>query len=586
MLLALQTIFDRNVETPSGLSVIRTSSRFAGIGIQLLLLALAWTATTAEAKPQETNFDFSPPSASARISEDVRVLSSDEYEGRAPATKAEAKTVDYLIAKMRQAGLKPGGDMINRKRGWVQSVPLVRSENIGNPQATLTVSGVSQTLTQGQEIVMRAAMDGSSSVDIASAPIVFVGYGVSAPERQWDDFKGIDLHGKIALVLINDPDFETGHGDFGGREMTYYGRWSYKFEEAARRGATGMLIVHETAPASYGWDLVRNTDTQPQFDIVRSNPAESHLLLEGWMHRDTAISLFQRSGYDFESLKLKAQTREFQPVELPNVQFSTSYQVNISSITSKNVVGKIQGTKYPNEAVVYVAHWDHLGVNTTEGDHIFNGALDNAAGVSGLLELGRKFAHDRRPSRSLVFLAVTAEEKGLLGSEYYVSNPLHLLSKTAAVINLDILDPHGPAKNFTSAGNPKSEVLDTLKALAKSKWDIYYTPDPKMEAGRFFRSDHFSFAKLGVPALWFQSGNDWNIGGIVAGDAEAADYNAHRYHQPSDEWSPTWSFSGMARDILLLHQFGLDLANSHRWPNWSTDSEFRAIRDKTAIDRN
>lgn len=584
---ALHKVFAKQGIARSSSSGLSSGVFASAYVVQRLFLCAIMGLPAAAMATQQSPPDFSPLSISKRLSQDVRILASDEYEGRAPATKAENKTVDYLVTQMRQAGLKPGGDVSNGKRGWVQTVPLVRSENVGDLQATIVSGGVQQTLTQGQEIVMRTAMDGSSSVDIDSAPVVFIGYGVSAPERRWDDFKGVDLHGKVALVLINDPDFETGTGDFGGREMTYYGRWSYKFEEAARRGAKGMLIIHETVPASYGWDLVRNTDTQPRFDIVRSNPAASHLPLEGWIQRDTSVALFQRAGLDFESLKRQAQTREFQPVELVNTQFSTHYQSKLSSITSKNVVGRIDGRRHPEEAVVYIAHWDHLGVDTSDaqGDHIFNGALDNASGVAGLLELGRLFAHGRQPQRSMVFLAVTAEEKGLLGSEHYVANPIYPLAKTAGVINLDILDPHGTAKNFTTAGNPKSELLDDLKTMARSHWNVAFTPDPQMEAGRFFRSDHFSFAKRGVPALWFQSGNNWDNGGIAAGDAAAADYNTHRYHQRGDEWDSSWSFTGMARDLLILHQFGLGLANSPRWPNWSMDSEFRAIRDETAGER-
>jgi Zn-dependent M28 family amino/carboxypeptidase len=553
------------------------------------MVGAASAASAAPPLPPSATFaqPFIPAVSPKRLSEDVRILASDTYEGRDPATAGENRSVDYLIKQMGHAGLQPGGDVRNGKRGWTQAVPLLRSENVGTPQATIRLAGTQQTLTQGQEIVMRATLNGSGTVAIDNAPIVFIGYGVNAPERQWDDFKGVDLHGKIALVLINDPDFETGSGDFGGLEMTYYGRWTYKFEEAARRGAKGMLIVHETAPASYGWDSVRNTDTLPRIDIVRTDPAATHPLLEGWMHRDTAVALFQRAGLDFEALKRTAQTRAFQPVELGDARFSTQYAVNLSTITSQNVVGRIEGRRYPDESVVYVAHWDHLGTGTPDakGDHIFNGALDNASGTASLVELGRQFSHGPRPERSVIFLVVTAEERGLLGSEYYVSNPLYPLAKTAGVINLDILDPHGPARNFTSSGNPKVELLDDLKATAR-RWNVRYTPDPRLAAGRFFRSDHFSFAKRGVPALWFESGNDWYDGGTAAGDAEAADYNTNRYHQRSDEWQASWSFTGMARDLRILHQFGGELANSRRWPNWNMDSEFRAIRDQTASKRN
>jgi Zn-dependent M28 family amino/carboxypeptidase len=416
--------------------------------------------------------------------------------------------------------------------------------------------------------------------------LVFVGYGVKAPERQWDDFKGIDLHGKIAVVLVNDPDFETGKGDFGGKAMTYYGRWTYKYEEAARRGALGMLVVHETAPASYGWATVKNSNTNTMFDIVRDKPSAVHPELEGWIQRDLAVRMLKHAGLDFDALKKQAQTRAFKPVTLKGESFSASFKVDTSVITSHNIVGRIEGSKRPDETVIYSAHWDHLGVGAPDakGDRIYNGAVDNATGTAALIEMGRAFAQGPRPERSVVFLNVTAEEKGLLGSEYYASKPLYPLAKTAGVINMDALDPHGPARNFSISGSAKLGLLDDLIADAKT-YGMAYTPDPKPEAGGFFRSDHFSFAKRGVPAISFDSGDDWIDGGLAAGKAANDDYTAKRYHQPADEWQANWPFTGMARDLQLLYTVGNELANSNTWPNWSEDSEFRGIRDKTAGER-
>jgi Zn-dependent M28 family amino/carboxypeptidase len=529
----------------------------------------------------------SPPTFDPRhLSDDVKTLSSDAFEGRGPATPAETKTVDYVVGQMKAAGLAPGGDLKNGKREWTQDVPLLRAEIEGAPKLDVTVAGKHESLTQGDEIAVRAAMDGSKSVAIRNAPLVFVGYGVSAPERKWDDFKGVDLHGKIGIVLINDPDFETGSGDFGGKAMTYYGRWTYKYEEAARRGALGLLIVHETDPASYGWKTVRNSNINTQFDIVRDKPSSVHPKVEAWIQRDFAVDLFKKAGADFDALKKEAQTRGFKPVELKGATFSADYAVDTKVITSHNVVGRVEGTKRPDETIIYSAHWDHLGIGAPDakGDRIYNGAVDNATGTAALLELGRAFAHAPKPLRSIVFLNVTAEEKGLLGSEYYASKPLYPLAKTVADINMDALDPMGPARNFTTSGSAKSDLQDLLVADAKNA-GLVYSPDPHPEAGHFFRSDHFPFAKRGVPALSFGSGNDLVDGGVAAGEAQHKDYVDNRYHQPADEWKPDWTFAGMSHDLRVLYQVGSDLANSIEWPDWSPDSEFRATRDASVSER-
>jgi Zn-dependent M28 family amino/carboxypeptidase len=546
----------------------------------LSTLALAVSSALMAAAIQAPTFD------PHRLSDEDKTLSSDAFEGRGPGTPAETKTIDYVVSQMQAAGLQPGGDLKDGKRAWTQAVPLLRTEIIGTPTLMLTLDSKNQTLTQGNEIAVRAPMDGSTSVAIANVPLVFVGYGVKAPERHWDDFKDVDLRGKIAVVLINDPDFETGVGDFGGKAMTYYGRWTYKYEEAARRGALGVLIVHETAPASYGWATVKNSNTNTMFDIVRDKPAAVHPQLEAWIQRDLAVAMFKQAGLDFEALKKQAQTRAFKPVILKGESLSASFKVDKSVITSHNIVGRVEGSKYPDQTVIYSAHWDHLGIGQPDakGDRIYNGAVDNATGTAALIELGRAFAHAPQPERSVVFLNVTAEEKGLLGSEYYAANPLYPLAKTAGVINMDALDPHGPARNFTISGSAKLGLLDDLIADAK-KYGMAYTPDPKPEAGHFFRSDHFSFAKRGVPAISFGSGNDWVDGGLAAGKAAEDEYVAKHYHQPSDEWQASWPFTGMARDLQLLYTVGSQLANSNQWPDWSKDSEFRATRDATAAER-
>ncbi|MDR7133361.1 Zn-dependent M28 family amino/carboxypeptidase [Lysobacter niastensis] len=554
--------------------------KFPAVSLLALSIALA-TQPAAAAKSIAPLFD------PQRLSNDVKTLASDEFEGRGPATAGETKTVDYVVEQMKQAGLQPGGDMTDGKRAWTQAVPLARAEIKGTPQVSVKVGGKSQALTQGEQIAVRAAQDGSTTIDFSNAPIVFAGYGVKAPERNWDDFKGMDVKGKIVVVLINDPDFESGQGDFGGKAMTYYGRWTYKYEEAARQGALGLLIVHETAPASYGWATVKNSNTNTMFDVVRDAPSSVHPKMEGWIQRDFAVELFKSAGLDFDALKKQAQTREFKPVELKGARLTAKYDVDRQIITSHNIVGRIDGSKRPDETVIYSAHWDHLGVGQPDakGDRIYNGAVDNATGTAALIELGRAYAKAPKPQRSVVFLAVTAEEKGLLGSEYYASKPLYPLATTVADINMDALDPHGLARNFTTSGSAKQELLDQLVDTAQKQWNLAYVTDPKPEAGHFFRSDHFPFAKRGVPAISFGSGNDLVDGGLEAGKKMEDEYVADRYHQPADQWEADWTFTGMARDLQLLYKVGRDLADSNRWPNWDASSEFRGARDQSADQR-
>jgi Zn-dependent M28 family amino/carboxypeptidase len=522
----------------------------------------------------------------ARFNEHVKTLGSDAFEGRGPATEGETRTVNYLTEQFRAAGLQPGGDPVaGGGRKWTQDVPLLQADLVGDPTVTVQTPAGPMRLTQGNEIAVRAPQNGQSQISIANAPLVFAGYGVSAPERNWDDFKGQDMRGKILVVLVNDPDFEGGEGDFGGKAMTYYGRWTYKYEEAARRGAAGVMIVHETVPASYGWATVKNSNTNTQFDIVRQDPAASHTPFETWIQRDVAVQLFKNAGLDFEQAKQAAKRRDFQPLDLKSTVSATA-NAKVETITSHNVVGLLPGKAHPDETVIYSAHWDHLGIGKPDanGDNIYNGALDNASGISHLIEQARAFAKGPRPDRSVVFLAVTAEEKGLLGSEYYAANPLYPLSKTVGVLNTDSTGLNGPEKNFSISGTAKLDLLDDLIAEGK-KQGRYFTADPHPESGGFYRSDHFSFAKVGVPAISFKAGNDLVNGGTARGEAIAREYTEKRYHQPDDEFQSVWDFRGQAEDAQLLHMLGERLANSREWPNWSSDSEFRATRDQSGADR-
>jgi Zn-dependent M28 family amino/carboxypeptidase len=442
-------------------------------------------------------------------------------------------------------------------------------------------------LRQGDDIAIRATHLPATRVSVVDAPMVFVGFGVTAPERQWDDFKGVDLHGKIALVLINDPDFEANLGGrFDGKAMTYYGRWTYKFEEAARRGALGMLVIHETEPASYGWATVKNSNTAAMIDIVRADPASVHPSVEGWIQRPIAVDLFKSAGLDFDAEKKKAQRNDFKPVTLPNSTFSLDYTVKQQRIVSTNVLGRFEGTSRPNENVIYTAHWDHLGIGAPDerGDRIYNGARDNALGIASLLEIARVWAAAPRTERSVVFLALTAEEKGLLGSEYYVEHPLYPLETTVAVYNMDGGSIWGPSKDVAIAGDGKVSLQRDLAAAARAE-ERRFSPDPRPEAGSFFRSDHFPFAKAGVPAISFRSGQNLVKGGAAAGKAASDAYTDKRYHQPADEWTPDWDLRGAAMDVGLLYTLGREMANSRGWPDWDAGSEFKPIRDRSAAAR-
>lgn len=532
-------------------------------------------------------FAADPLFDAGRLTEHVKVLSDDSFEGRGPATAGETKTVAYIAEQYAKAGLQPGGDKgADGKRAWTQDVPLGRFDIDGPVAASFTVGGRTVSLAQGDDIAIRASMTGQKAVSLKNAPIVWAGYGVKAPERNWDDFKGLDVKGKIIVVLINDPDIETGEGDFGGKAMTYYGRWTYKYEEAARLGAAGVLIVHETKGASYGWATVKNSNTNTMFDIVRKDPTKAHTAVESWITRDVAVALFKDAGLDFEAEKKKAQGRDFQPVELKGATFSADFKVKPEVIVSKNVVGVLPGKTHPHEYVIYSGHWDHLGVGQPDarGDTIYNGAVDNATGVAAVIEQGRAFAAGPRPDRSIVFMTVTAEEKGLLGTEYYASNPLYPLSKTVAVINTDSLKPLGPARDFTVSGDARQDLLDLLIAEGKTVGRSYI-PDPRPEAGSFYRSDHFPFAKRGVPAISFGGGIDIIDGKPGEARAWAEAYTKDKYHQPADEWSADWRMDGMVADLTLLHDLGSDLANSRIWPEWDKDSEFKAARDATKSER-
>lgn len=516
------------------------------------------------------------------LSRHVRVLASDEFEGRAPATPGEEKTIAYVADALKRAGVQPGGE-----RGtWTQDVPLVRAQVEGAVTASLRVGGQTQVLANGDDVVLQS-LSPVDRVALVDAPLVFVGYGITAPERGWDDYKGADLTGKVAVVLVNDPDFETAApGAFDGRAVTYYGRWTYKYEELARQGAAGVLIVHETAPAAYGWATVRASGLSPVFDIPRPDAAKYHTLLRGWMQRDLAVSLFQRAGLDFETEKRRAQTAAFAPVALGDATLSAAFRVKRDQVVTRNVIGRLQGAQRPDETVVYSAHWDAFGVGEPDasGDAVRHGAVDNATGVAAVLELARVFAAGPRPQRTLLFMALTAEEKGLQGATYYVANPLAPLEKTAAVLNIEMLSPDGPTRDIASWGHGRVSLEDDLKHVAQAQGRTY-SPDPNLEAGFFYRADHFAFARAGVPAITVGAGLERLDGGVDSGMALREAYFANCYHQPCDAWTMEWNANGQARDVELLYALGRGIADSDAWPRWLNGSEFKAARERSEAER-
>ncbi len=521
-----------------------------------------------------------PEISGARMSADVKALSDDSFEGRGINTPAEPKVIDYLSKGFAAAGFQPGGP----DGQWTQAVKL-RQFTVQNPALSLNSGGKATALTPGTDIVVstRGAL---GDVSFKDTPLVFVGYGVTAPERGWDDFKGVDVKGKIVVVLINDPDFYAPEANtFGGKAMTYYGRWTYKYEEAARHGAAGVLIIHDTAAASYGWGTVKNSWTGPQFDIVRPDPSKSFTGLEGWLSAETAQSLFAQAGLDLAALKVAARSKDFKPVDLKTT-LSGGYQVTAKEIVSHNVIARLPGTKHADETVVYGGHWDHIGIGAPDanGDKIFNGAVDNGTGIAALLELARAFGKAPKPDRSVVMIAFTGEESGLLGSEYYAANPVYPLEKTVAGINMDALNVFGATKNIVVVGNGQSSLEDDLGTFARAQNRIL-SPDEKPEAGYFFRSDHFPFVKRGVPMLYAKGGKDLIKGGIEAGTAKEADYRDKRYHQADDEWSADWDMAGMVEDVTLYYQIGAKLAHSRDWPQWRATSEFKTARDTSADQR-
>ena len=502
----------------------------------------------------------------------IATLASDAFEGRKPGQPGEQTTLAWIEAEFRRLGLKPG------PAGYLQPVPLV--EITALPTAELRIKAPSEeaTFAYADDMVVWTRRV-QPAVSIADSPMVFVGHGINAPEFGWNDYAGIDMHGKTAVILVNDPGYRDA-SLFKGRKMTYYGRWTYKYEEAMRQGADAALLVHQTGPAAYGWDVVRNGNTGPLLEPDAADGHAGRVAIEGWMTIEATRKIFSLAGKDFSEREKAATTPGFRAVPL-GVSASVGVRNAVRRASSANVVGVLPGRRHPDEYVVYMAHWDHFGKSLAVGpqnDGIYNGAVDNATGVAGILEIAKAFRAGKRPERSVVFLAVTAEEQGLLGSAYYAQHPLFPLAQTAAAVNIDALHPVGRTRDVEVLGFGSSQLEEYLKDAAGKSHRVL-RPDSEPEKGYFFRSDHFNLSKVGVPSLYVKPGIDsvehpagwieqWN-----------RDYVANRYHKPSDEYDASWDVSGSIEDLRLLYDVGYRVANERGWPQWYADSEFRAARE-------
>ena len=545
-----------------------------------LLLPLLAAPAAAQSSP-------TPGIDAANLTETVRTLASDQFQGRAPGTTGEERTIGYLIGRLQALGLEPAGT----GGGWTQPVPLLHTRLGTATTLAFDRKGTRAPLTFGTDIYVSTLQPKDKAV-VENAPLVFVGYGVSAPERGWDDFKGQDLKGKVAVFLINDPDLvatkdEDAFGKFGGRTMTYYGRWTYKFEEAARRGAIAALIVHDTDGVGYGWNVVKSAGGE-NYGLVVPPEKVTSLALQGWISGETATTLFANAGQDLAKLRTAARRKDFKPIDL-GTSFNAAIPVTQAVVQSQNVLAKIPGTKRPDEVIMYGAHWDAYGEGPPdEKGRIYRaGANDDALGVAGLFEIARLFKAAPTPDRTIAFAFWTAEERGLLGSEAYAQNPIFPAEKTVANFGLDILQTAGKAKDVVLVGKGQGTLEDDLSRVAKAQGRTV-SVESLPERGLFYRADHFSLAKRGVPVLLMMGiagASDLVEGGKPAGQAWVDAYTGKCYHQACDAWDEGWNLDGAVQDIAIFYTIGDELARSTKWPGWKGGSEFKAIRDKSAASR-
>jgi len=550
--------------------------------IPLWLAAVFLTGCGANEKPVKAVNE--PPSISAAdIGRRIEALSADDFKGRAPGTEGGRLASQYVADEMKAAGIAP----IGKDGTYFQPITLTNTTvtegsfmSIGGDDAAVT-----EYKFQGNSVYWTKRYE--QSVEVNDAALVFVGYGIVAPEFGWDDYAGIDVKGKTVVMLVNDPGYASDDVDlFNGKAMTYYGRWTYKYEEAARQGAAAVLIVHETKPASYGWNVVADSWAGGQVDLVRPDSGASRAALEGWLTIEASRELFTLASLDFDAQKKAAATKGFKPVAMGELKLNAKINNEISTVKSRNVVGVVKGTTYPDEYILYMGHWDHLGEKPVEPgeDGIYNGAVDNATGTASILEIGEAFAA-KPAERSVMILAVTAEESGLLGSTYFAEDPIVPLSSIVAGINIDGMLPLGQTKDMVVVGYGTSELDGRLKDILDKK-KMYITPDPKPEAGYYYRSDHISLAKKGVPMIYADAGVDHVVQGKTYGENFGTEYTKERYHSPADEYDDSWDLSGIEQVDKIFYELGHKLANSRDWPNWNEDAEFRSLRDAMRKENN
>lgn len=547
--------------------------------ITTLTLSLMFSLTVGCSKFSETldvvsSGEITEQDLSLRIKE----LSSDNFEGRAPGTSGGIAASQYIADEMNSIGLIPMGS----DGSYFQSVELTAQTLLPNSQMNINFDRESVFDGNDKKNSVYWTKRLNENIDIKSSELVFVGYGINAPEYNWNDYSEIDVKGKTVLILINDPGFATQDETlFKGNSMTYYGRWTYKYEEAARQGAAAAIIIHETAPASYGWQVVSGSWSGEQYDLVRPDKGASRTALEGWMTYSKTEELLLKAGLKLKDLEANATENNFKALSIPRLTLSASLKQNIKTTVSRNVAGGVIGSKYPEDFVLYMAHWDHLGMNLEiEGpDKIYNGAVDNATGTAAIIEIAEAFKTGIQPERSALFLAVTAEESGLLGSAYYAEEPLVPLKNTIAGINIDAMLPLGRTKDMKVIGYGASELEGLLESTLDRR-NMYIVPDDKPEAGYYYRSDHISLAKKGVPMLYADPGNEHEDYGLIFGEDFSDDYTKNRYHKPADEYNDTWDLSGIKQTSEILYELGYNLANSNMWPNWYEGTEFRSLRTK------
>ncbi|MGK0266391.1 MAG: Zn-dependent M28 family amino/carboxypeptidase [Maricaulis sp.] len=505
----------------------------------------------------------------------ISTLADDGFEGRAPASPGGIAASQWIADEMARIGLEPG-----HEGSYFQPVSLLEvTLDTAHSDFDVFFNDEPLDLSMGEDIVYWTKLN-QPEVSVASNDLVFVGYGVVAPEYGWNDYEGVDVAGKTVVMLINDPGYANPEsGLFNGNAMTYYGRWTYKYEEAARQGAAAVILIHQTAPASYGWNVITGSWSGSQLDLARAPGEGTFAEVESWVTEDVARHLFELSGLDFDTLTASAAQPGFTAVPMTGLSSAGTLHNATRTMDSRNVVGMVRGTERPEEYVLYTGHWDHIGRrDVPEGeDGIYNGAVDNASGTAAILEIGQAFIANP-PQRSVLIIAVTAEESGLLGSAYYGEHPIVPFGQTVGGINIDAILPTGRARDMIVVGYGASELEDILTEEAAAQ-DRYIVPDPTPEAGYFYRSDHISIAKHGVPMLYADGGVDLIEGGREAGEAAGIDYRDHRYHAPGDEYSADWQMDGMVEDVTLLYNVGARLANSEAWPNWYEGNEFRALRD-------